>query len=113
MRSLLGGLAGLLLLATPAWAADEGERLFIQKGCIGCHGVGAHGGAGPDLANTPLSVDQLGQQVGTPRGHRPPSPAANVTDEQIQKIHAYLKSLTAKRDKLTEPPKGEQTAASC
>ena len=43
MRALLGGLAGLLLLATPAWAADEGERLFIQKGCIGCHGVG-----GPD-----------------------------------------------------------------
>ena len=113
MRALLGGLAGLLLLATPAWAADEGERLFIQKGCIGCHGVGAHGGAGPDLANTPLSVEQLKQQVRSPRGQMPPFPAANVTDDQLQKIHAYLKSLTAKRDKLTEPPKGEQTAASC
>src|SRR3970040_2860752 len=109
MRSLLGGLRGLLTLVSQAWAADEGERLFILKGCIGCHGVGAHGGAGPDLANTPLSVDQLRQQVRAPRGQMPPFPASNVTDEQLQKIHAYLKTLTAKRDKLTEPPKGEQT----
>src|SRR3970040_2613287 len=109
MRSLLGGLRGLLLLATPAWAADEGERLFILRGGIGCRGVGAHGGAGPDLANTPLSVDQLRQQVRTPRGQMPPFPAANVTDDQLQKIHAYLKSLTAKRVQRTHTPKGEQT----
>src|SRR3972149_4103270 len=34
-----------------AQAPTDGEHLFIQKGCLGCHGVGAHGGAGPDLAN--------------------------------------------------------------
>lgn len=113
MRALLGGLVGLLMLAAHAWAADEGERLFIQKGCIGCHGVGAHGGAGPDLANTQLSFEQLRQQVRTPRGQMPPFPASNVADEQLQKIHAYLKTLTTPRDKLTEAPKGEQTAASC
>jgi hydroxylamine dehydrogenase len=113
MKGVIGALAGVLLLVVPAWGANEGERLFILKGCIGCHGVGAHRGAGPDLANTPLMLDQFRQQVRQPRAQMPPFPASVVTDADLQRIHAYLKTLTAKRDRLKEPPQGEQTAASC
>ena len=37
-------------------SADEGQRLFEQKGCIGCHSVGGKGGkVGPAL-------DEVGQR---------------------------------------------------
>jgi mono/diheme cytochrome c family protein len=30
--------------------ADTGRRLFAEKRCVDCHGVGARGGVGPELA---------------------------------------------------------------
>jgi hydroxylamine dehydrogenase len=107
-------LLGLLLVASPADAADEGERLFVLKGCIGCHGVGGHGGAGPDLAGTELSPDQFRQQVRAPRAQMPPFPPTVVSDDELGKIRAYLKTLSPARERVAQaPPAGEQTAASC
>lgn len=50
------GAALLLLSALPVHPAcasvEEGKRLFLQRGCSGCHKVGTQGGAiGPDLTN--------------------------------------------------------------
>ncbi|HEY3236462.1 MAG TPA: c-type cytochrome, partial [Polyangiaceae bacterium] len=112
MKAFFWGVAALLLLAAPA-RADDGEQLFIMKGCIGCHGVGAHGGAGPDLAATPLSLQEFTQQVRSPRRRMPAFPTTSVTDAELQRIHAYLKALSAKKERLVEPPQGEQTTASC
>jgi len=47
------GAALLLLSAIPAHASvEEGKRLFMARGCSGCHKVGSQGGAiGPELTN--------------------------------------------------------------
>ena len=57
-----------------AQTQDNGGRLFIQKGCIGCHGVAGHGGAGPDLAGTSLPFEAFLAQLRTPRGQMPVFP---------------------------------------
>jgi hypothetical protein len=38
----------------PAQDDAAGERLFIAKGCLGCHGASGRGGVGPELARSPL-----------------------------------------------------------
>ncbi len=52
-------LSLLLAACTPSQPEEplspieaEGRRLFIQKGCIGCHRIGRHGGGrGPNLTD--------------------------------------------------------------
>lgn len=48
---MLAELAAVLLLSTPARAAEPaGKRLFDAHGCAACHRIGAKGGnSGPDL----------------------------------------------------------------
>ena len=62
----------VLLVMQSLWCAEalaqvpgNGERLFIQKGCLGCHGVSGRGGAGPDLAGTALPFEQFQKQLRT------------------------------------------------
>ena len=36
---------------TDAAAIEEGQRLFLETGCVGCHGYRAEGGTGPSLTD--------------------------------------------------------------
>ncbi len=105
-----------LLWAAEAWgqAPSNGERLFIQKGCLGCHGASGRGGAGPDLAGTPMPLDQFLRQLRTPRGLMPAFPATAVSESEAREIHAFLKAAPAPPARASaRPPEGPQTAASC
>jgi len=112
----------LLLLFLALLAPDDalaqgsatGERLYILKGCIGCHGVSGHGGAGPDLAGTALPFEQFLKQLRTPRAMMPPFPASAVSDADAHEIHAFVKSASPPAPYVgAKPPEGPQTAASC
>ncbi|MBI4241381.1 MAG: c-type cytochrome, partial [Candidatus Rokubacteria bacterium] len=95
---------------TPA----NGERLFIQKGCIGCHGVSGRGGAGPDLAGTSLAFEEFVKQLRAPRGLMPPFPGSAVSESQAREIYAFLKAAPPPPPRVSaKPPDGVQTAASC
>ncbi len=113
--ALFVGLISWALLSPWAFAEEPnpGEHLYIQKGCLGCHGAGARGGAGPDLASTPLSLETFQKQVRLPRDRMPPLPASFITNEEIQRIYAYVRGLSARSAKLAEAPKGPQDPASC
>jgi mono/diheme cytochrome c family protein len=102
---------------TPSGSADEtpvqaGERLFAELGCIACHGA-VSGALGPSLTGvyghdvaladgTTVKADEayirssilepLGQVVA---GYAPVMPSFKgiVTDDQLDKLVAYVKSL--------------------
>lgn len=115
-----------LLLGPGAAVADEGspegqdlaslsgERLFIQKGCIGCHGKSGRGGVGPDLARTSKSYLEFQKQVRSPRERMPAFAVEAVSDAEIRAIHGFLTDVVPAPARVSPvPPQGVQTAESC
>lgn len=94
--------------------ASEGERLFVIKGCLGCHGASGRGGVGPDLARTALGFDAVRNQLRHARKRMPPFPPEAVSDEEVQKIYDYLRSLGPAPERLVRDlPHGTLDADSC
>lgn len=78
-------------------ALQEGERLFIQMNCVGCHGYEAQGGMGPDLTDSywryygaPANVYQSIME-GRPKGM--PSFEEALPESEIWKLVTYIESL--------------------
>ena len=91
-----------------------GERLFVAKGCMGCHGASGRGGVGPDLAHTALAFDDVLKQVRRPRQRMPAFPAEAVSDSDVRRIYDYLESVGPAPERLIRDlPHGVQTAESC
>jgi hydroxylamine dehydrogenase len=94
--------------------AELGAGLYIQKGCLGCHGASGRGGVGPVLAHTAVSADSLLRQLRHPRAIMPVFPPNAVSDAEARTIHAYLQSLASPPPKLrANPPHGVLDAAAC
>lgn len=70
-----------------------GANLFASKPCAGCHGYQAEGGFGPKLAGTGLSIDNVRLRVRTGKSSMPAFSEQQVTDQDIQHIYAWLRSL--------------------
>lgn len=115
--SAFGACAMATLAPASRLAAQEGsagERLFIAKGCLGCHGASGRGGVGPTLAGTTLPFDAFVGQLRSPRGIMPAFPEEAVTRVEAQSIYDYVRGLGPAPARLAEaPPKGEQDPASC
>lgn len=78
-------------------AVREGERLFGQMNCAGCHGYDLKGGMGPDLTDpfwryggTPAEIFKSVHD-GRPKGM--PAWGGMLADEDIWRITAYIQSL--------------------
>jgi cytochrome c oxidase cbb3-type subunit 3 len=80
-----------------AKAIAAGQKLFAA-GCAACHGADGQGGRGPNLRERvfwhPLEDDTLFHSIskGIPGGGMPP---ANLPEDQVWEIVAYVRSLTA------------------
>lgn len=78
---------------------ELGQRLFEQKGCIGCHSVGGTGGkVGPALDGVTKrrGNDWIVQHFRDPAAVTPGSvmPKFNFTEPEIRALTAFLVSLT-------------------
>lgn len=82
--------------ATPT-STDPGRDLFQQIGCSFCHGPWAEGHVAPRLAGTALSFESVVRQVRTPRAMMPPFKEKDVSDEQLEVIYRWLRTLPASR----------------
>ena len=78
-------------------AIQEGERLFGQMNCAGCHGYDAKGGMGPDLTDpfwryggTPAEIYKSIHE-GRPKGM--PAWGGMLPAEDIWRVTAYVQSL--------------------
>jgi hydroxylamine dehydrogenase len=107
-------LAGGLMAQEDADADRPGERLYIGKGCLGCHGASARGGVGPPLAGTPLAFDAFLGQLRHPRDIMPSFPEEIVSEDDAGEIHAYLQGLARDVPRLrADLPSGGLDPATC
>jgi mono/diheme cytochrome c family protein len=86
-------IAVLLLATSTAWAKDAAS--IYKSKCAMCHGAQGEGKAGPKLAGTSLSEDDI-VKVLTAGGlskapHSKPFKGAN--SKNAQQVAAYVKSL--------------------
>jgi mono/diheme cytochrome c family protein len=78
---------------------ELGQRLFEQKGCIGCHSVGGHGGkVGPALDEVTKrhGNDWIVQHFRDPAAITPGTvmPKFDFTEPEIRALTSFLVSLT-------------------
>jgi hypothetical protein len=77
---------------------SDGERLFADSGCAGCHtlaGAGAAGKVGPDLDRARPAVSRTVRQVKR-GGNGMPSFQGKLTDEEILAVAQYVDSVAGR-----------------
>jgi ubiquinol-cytochrome c reductase cytochrome b subunit len=100
------------ITSTQISESDSKEaQLFRSMGCIGCHRVNSQGGTvGPGLSSESLkgkSREWLITQIRDPKKHNPNTimPAfSSATDQQLNEIVDYLKSLASGKSSSAAPP---------
>jgi cytochrome c oxidase cbb3-type subunit III len=87
-------------------AMAEGRTLFVRMNCSGCHGGRAGGGMGPSLRDPDWlygsSDAQIFSTIAEGRSHGMPAWGPKLTDDQIWKLVAYVKSLRTPNE--PQPP---------
>jgi putative heme-binding domain-containing protein len=90
-------------------AIEAGRKLFAS-GCAACHGAEGQGGRGPNLRAQvfwhPLDDDTLFTSI--QKGIGGAMPAANLPEEQVWQVVAYVRSLTSPA--AENPPAGDVSA---
>jgi cytochrome c oxidase cbb3-type subunit 3 len=83
-------------------ALAEGQRLFTWMNCVGCHAHGG-GGMGPPLMDNEWryggSMQQIAATIVEGRPNGMPSFRGKLTDDQVWKIAAYVRSLSGQQSK--------------
>jgi mono/diheme cytochrome c family protein len=80
----------------PAGSAERGYQAYMKYQCYTCHGTvgqGADRGTGPKLAPNPISFEGFVHQLRTPRQDMPAYRKQFVSDQEVDDIYAYLKSI--------------------
>jgi len=78
-------------------AIAEGQQLFSQMNCVGCHSHGG-GGMGPALMDDEWRyggrIDQIAASIAEGRPNGMPAWKTKLTSDQIWKLAAYVRSLS-------------------
>lgn len=109
---LAGCMIGAGALADPAPAdggkpssAEAGRALFNSIGCWACHGFSGQGGisggmAGPQIVPLELPFDAFAHFLRHPASRMPPYGPAVLSDQQVEELYAYIKSLPPSRHRV-------------
>jgi cytochrome c oxidase cbb3-type subunit 3 len=83
-------------------AIAEGQTLYTQMNCVGCHFHGG-GGMGPPLMDDEWRyggrIDQIAASIAEGRPNGMPAWRNKLTDDQIWKIAAYVRTLSGQPSK--------------
>ena len=97
-----------------AWSTSEGQRLFSQMNCAGCHANGG-GAIGPALMDDEWIYGSAPEQIfasiaeGRPNGM--PSWKSALTNQQIWELVAYVRSLSSLEPKGSRPGRTDHMSA--
>jgi cytochrome c oxidase cbb3-type subunit 3 len=85
-----------------ATAISQGQFLFNQMNCVGCHSHGG-GGMGPPLMDDEWRyggrIDQIASSIAEGRPNGMPSWRGKLTQDQIWQLAAYVRSLSGQPSK--------------
>jgi len=83
-------------------AIAEGQFLFTRMNCVGCHAHGG-GGMGPALMDDKWRyggrIDQIAATIAEGRPNGMPAWRGRLTDDQIWKLAAYVRTLSGQPSK--------------
>jgi cytochrome c oxidase cbb3-type subunit 3 len=83
-------------------ALAEGQMLYTQMNCVGCHSHGG-GGMGPALMDDEWRyggrIDQIAATIAEGRPNGMPAWRGKLTQDQIWKLAAYVRSLSGQQSK--------------
>ncbi len=90
----------LLAVLLPGFAfaqnAENGKRVFVRDGCYECHGYAGQGTiAGARLAPPVLNAQGMIRYVRRPAGAMPAFTDKVLSDQEVNDIYAYLKTVPA------------------
>ena len=93
-----------------AYAVSEGKRLYEQMNCVGCHFRGG-GGIGPPLMDEKWIYGgdpaQIFKTVVEGRPNGMPTFRGKLTDDQVWKIAAYVRSMSGQVPKDVAPARSD------
>jgi cytochrome c oxidase cbb3-type subunit III len=91
-------------------AISEGQFLYSKMNCVGCHSHGG-GGMGPALIDDEWRyggrIDQIATSIAEGRPNGMPSWRSKLTDDQIWKLAAYVRSMSGQPSKDTVSARSE------
>jgi cytochrome c oxidase cbb3-type subunit III len=94
-----------------AYFVAEGQKLYEQFNCVGCHAHGG-GGIGPPLMDANWIYGSQPQNIhetileGRPNGM--PSFRGRIADYQVWEIVAYVRSMSGQLPPTVAPPREDQ-----
>lgn len=85
-----------------AQAIAQGQTLYMQMNCVGCHSHGG-GGMGPPLMDDEWRyggrIDQIATSIAEGRPNGMPSWRGKLTNDQIWQLAAYVRTLSGQPSK--------------
>jgi mono/diheme cytochrome c family protein len=90
----------LIAVLLPGFAlaqnAENGKRIFVRDGCYECHGYNGQGTiAGARLAPPVLNAQGMIRYVRKPAGAMPAFTDKVLSDQEVNDIYAFLKTMPA------------------
>jgi cytochrome c oxidase cbb3-type subunit 3 len=98
------------MYANNAYAVSEGQKLYNQYNCVGCHANGG-GGIGPPLMDNSWIYGAAPQNIyativqGRPNGM--PSFRGKIPDQQVWQIVQYVRSMSGQLRKDVAPGRSD------
>ena len=76
--------------------AENGKKIFVRDGCYQCHGYAGQGSiAGARLGPPVLTAQGMIRYIRKPAGAMPAFSDKVLTDQEVNDIYAYLKTMPA------------------
>ena len=95
-------------------AIAQGQQLYLQMNCVGCHSHGG-GGMGPPLMDDEWRyggrIDQIATTIAEGRPNGMPSWRGKLTEDQIWDLAAYVRSLSGLPSKDAVSSRSESMSA--
>jgi cytochrome c oxidase cbb3-type subunit 3 len=96
-------------------ALAQGQQLFMQMNCVGCHAHGG-GGMGPALMDSEWryggSMTQIAATIVEGRPNGMPSFRGKLTDDQVWQLAAYVRSLSGQERKDVVSSRSDEMSTS-
>ena len=95
-------------------AVSQGQQLYMQMNCVGCHFHGG-GGMGPPLMDDQWRyggrIDQIAASIAEGRPNGMPAWRNKLTQDQIWQLAAYVRSLSGQPSKDVVSSRSESMSA--